>query len=153
MEELVVGMSELTVTNGPSRLVSRGIGSCIVLVLYDSKNQIAGMAHSVLPTNSTKNTQKSAKYSDEAVDLLVEQLIRKGADKKSLVAKIAGGADMFPSIMKSATGSIGDKNIFIIKEKLLKENIKLISEDVGGTHGRNVIFDILTGIMEVTIRI
>jgi chemotaxis receptor (MCP) glutamine deamidase CheD len=80
-------------------------------------------------------------YADIMIPYMIEKLAMMGADKSRLVAKIAGGAQMF-SNFDIEDLRIGDRNISKVREILAASRIRIIGEDVGGTHGRSLFFDI-----------
>jgi chemotaxis protein CheD len=86
-----------------------------------------------------------SKYADTAVPALAKEIKKLCKSEAHLYAKIAGGANMFPSL-KNNMLNIGAKNIDAVKIALNKDKIKLIAEDIGGTQGRRVNFNIETGV-------
>ena len=97
MSEMIkVGMADSNVCISPNAITTLGLGSCVGIVLYDPIRKIAGMVHVMLP-DSTKiiNNENKAKFADTGIDLLISQMLSIGAERRSLVAKIAGGAQMF----------------------------------------------------------
>lgn len=138
IQEFVVGIGEYRVAKGMAVLKTIGLGSCIGVALYDPVNKIGGLAHVMLP-GSKNGTVKSAKYADHAIELMVDAMRGLGSRKENLVAKMAGGAQIFRH-MKMDLLKIGDKNVDSVKEILRNNGIRLISEDVGGTLGRSVYF-------------
>jgi chemotaxis protein CheD len=86
-----------------------------------------------------------SKYVDIAIRLMAEELGQQGADPQNLVAKIAGGANMFESEHLTLMSSIGVRNAKAAREALAKIGIPLIAEEVGGNRGRTVEFDLATG--------
>ncbi len=135
-----VGMADLKTTDSRGVLTTLGLGSCIGISLYDPIKKIAGMAHIMLPdSKQIKNNSNKAKFADTAVDVLIAEMLAKGAQQKNFKAKLAGGAQMFSfgnggnDIMK-----IGYRNAIAAEEKLKSLNIPVISKDVGGTYGRTI---------------
>lgn len=127
-------------------LVSTGIGSCLVITLYDHKLKLGAMAHSMLPNDTSSAHDKSdAHYIEVAIAQMLEKLISLGAHRENLEAKIVGAANMF-SAFKS---DISKKNVASAKEKLRQENVRLVGECVGGSIGRSVEFALDTGIITV----
>jgi len=143
IQEFVVGIGEYRVAKGMAVLKTIGLGSCIGVALYDPVNKIGGLAHVMLP-GSKNGTVKSAKYVDHAIELMIDAMRGLGSRKENLVAKMAGGAQIFRH-MKMDLLKIGDKNVDSVKEILRNNGIRLISEDVGGTLGRSVYFYTLDG--------
>src|SRR5690625_4749710 len=92
-----VGIADLNTVTAPDTIRTSGLGSCVGVVIYDTANKIAGLAHVMLPDSAlTKQAEfNEYKYADTAIDILVDQLVRIGARKSHLKAKIAGGAQMF----------------------------------------------------------
>lgn len=151
---LRVRISEHVVAKDHERLKSYGLGSCIGLVIYDPQKKIGAMAHVLLPNAAGARARpKSAKYASSAVNLLVEELARAGCGGKTLLAKIAGGANMFPEKFNLSCGgpgrSIGERNVRAVKAALARRKVRLVSEEVGGECGRTVEFNPRTGEMIV----
>lgn len=138
-----VGMSEIKLAESSrTSFVVPGLGSCIALVIYQPKRQLAGMAHVLLP-DSTQVPQVDApgKFADTAVPHLVDRLVELGADRRALVAKLAGGAQMF----KAGPGlSVGERNIEAVMNALAAQRIPLAASDVGGQQGRSIRFEVDT---------
>lgn len=134
-----VGMAEWVVSDDVgSVFVVPGLGSCIGIALYDPNRPIAGMSHIMLPDSRiSRDGSKAGKYADTAIPLLVEELVARGVKRSALVAKIAGGSQMF-SIKGSL--NIGERNILAVTEVLKSLNIPLVGNHVGGTVGRTVRF-------------
>ena len=75
-----------------------------------------------------------------------------GAKKARITAKIVGGAHMFAGI-KGNTMDIGARNIAAVKKKLKEERIKIVGEDLGGSNGRTIRFDLVSGkVLVKTVR-
>ncbi|MBR5359885.1 MAG: chemotaxis protein CheD, partial [Lachnospiraceae bacterium] len=74
-----------------------------------------------------------------------EMAIKKGAKKERMVAKIAGGAQMFSVNKDSPMLRVGERNVAAVKAKLKELGIRLIAEDTGNNYGRTVIFYPETG--------
>jgi len=81
-----------------------------------------------------------AKFADTAIVKLLEDMISLGARKERIVAKIAGGAQMFAFQDKSDIMKVGAKNVISTKEKLQELKIPIIAEDTGGNYGRTIEF-------------
>lgn len=138
-EEIKIGIGDLNVAKTPVSLVTIGLGSCIGIAIYDCKSKIGGLAHIMLPDSSQfANITNEMKFADLAIPLLITKLIKCGCNKKNLKAKIAGGAAMFSFTDKSMTMNIGERNIIAVKAALKKENIIILSEDIGGNKGRTI---------------
>ncbi len=143
LEEVRVNMAELKAENKPINLVT-SVGSCVAICIHDSMNMCGGLAHIMLPDSSIAPRELlPAKFADSAVPALIKAIKRCGGEERRLYAKIAGGANMFPTMNAL---NIGAKNIDAAKSALEKHNIRLVSEDVGGQNGRRITFNLADGI-------
>lgn len=134
-----VGMADLNVAKSPDTLTTLGLGSCIGLTLYDPVAKIGGMVHYMLPDSTKlKGSTNVAKFADTGIAELLNQILKIGAKRERLVAKIAGGACMFEISGGSAIGNIGARNAAAAKEILANLGIPLIAEDTGLNYGRTV---------------
>ena len=171
-------MGDVALIERPHNLITFGVGSCLVITLYDPKRQIGALAHTMLPSSPTQNTEhethlpgslssatasaqqaclvaeqvstkvKDTKYIDVAIDEVLERMESKGARRKDLEAKLIGGANMFPSF----DSNIGKDNISSAKDKLQREGIRIVGECVGGSQGRSVEFSPTSGVVTVKIK-
>lgn len=136
-----VGISDLNVATVPDTLVTFALGSCVGICLYDRNKKIAGLSHIMLPCSATsRDPSQPYRFADTAIPLLVQKMVAKGADKRKLVAKIAGGARMFGTISDHSLANIGQRNIIAVKEALQKQGIPIIADDTGKDYGRTVYF-------------
>lgn len=131
----MIGIGEYRVGTFP--MMTIGLGSCIGLTLYDPQKKAGAMVHIMLP-DSGGRTDRPGKYADTAIPLLLKELDKIGIGKRSLVAKIAGGACMFEYFGTNL--NIGERNTEKVRAILKEQGIKLSAEDVGGKVGRSVTF-------------
>lgn len=131
----MIGIGEYRI--GAFPMATIGLGSCIGLVLFDQDLKIGAMVHIMLP-ECPGSTSRPGKYADLAIPLLIGEMEEKGSKKEGITAKMAGGATMFETF--SAGINIGQRNSEKIRTLLSKENIRIVSEDVGGKIGRSVYF-------------
>ena len=150
MKEVRVAMAEMKVESKPIDLVT-SVGSCVALCLYDSTNRCGGLAHIMLP-NSAIAPQDflPCKFADTAVPALAKAVQKISGKEARLSAKIAGGANIF-STLNNNSQPIGEKNVYAVKAALNANKIRLVAEDVGGSYGRRIAFNIGNGI--ATIRL
>lgn len=150
--EIKVGIADFKAAKAPSRIITLGLGSCVGITLYDPATKIGGLVHVMLPDSSQfKNRTNLAKYADTGISLLLDELLKMGARRFSIQAKLAGGAQMFNFSPKAgSTLNIGMRNVEMSKKILKKLGIKILGEDTGGNYGRTMILDTTTG--DVTIR-
>lgn len=147
-EEIRVKMAEFKITKTPGVLITVGLGSCVGVAIYDSLHKIGGLIHIMLPAN--RKGLKNAKYADTGIPLMIEKMINTGASKYHMIAKIAGGAQMFNVISDNNKPGIGEKNIKAVQEVLKKEKIDILGEEVGQNHGRTLKFYTEDGRVEVS---
>ncbi|CAM5788296.1 MULTISPECIES: chemotaxis protein CheD [Brevibacillus] len=151
MEIIKIGMADLGVAKSPDRLRTTGLGSCVGVVLYDSVHKVAGMAHVMLPESSLGKGGEIAigKYADTAIPRLIQDMKLAGASTTNMVAKLAGGAQMFAFLGKSDSMRIGPRNVEACKMALQQAKIKVVAEDTGGNCGRTIEFDAATGLLQI----
>lgn len=151
MPELIkVGMADYKVGRAPDTLISYGLGSCIGISLYDPQTKIGGLLHIMLPdSNQSRANENRAKFADTGIPDMLNELIRMGAAKSRLVAKLAGGSQMFAFANASDIMRVGLRNASASKEILKKLSIPIVGEDTGGSYGRTVQIDLSTGVYKV----
>lgn len=144
--EIKVGMADLNVCVSPDRITTLGLGSCVGIAIRDPVTKIGGLAHIMLPDSTTiRNNYNIPKFADTGIEELVKQVTRKGANRSRLVAKIAGGAQMFGFGSNSEMVRVGERNVQATKKKLAQMRIPILAEDTGKNFGRTVIFYPETG--------
>ncbi len=150
-QTIKVGMADLNVCKSPDKLTTLGLGSCVGVAIRDPISHVGGLAHVMLPNSKTiKNNTNVYKFADTGIEELVSQMVAKGATRTRLVAKIAGGAQMFAFQSQSDMVRVGEQNVEASKKKLKELNIPLLAEDTGKNYGRTIIFDPENG--ELAIR-
>ena len=143
-----VGMADYKVGRAPDILISYGLGSCIGISLYDPQTKIGGLLHIMLP-DSSKSRSNRAKFADTGIKDMLQELISMGAAKSRLVAKLAGGAQMFAFANASDIMRVGLRNATASKEILASLSIPVVGEDTGGNYGRTVQIDLSNGVYKV----
>lgn len=92
------------------------------------------------------------KFADRAVPVLKARLLGLGASERNLVAKIVGGAHMFPSLKDEEVIQIGRRNIEAVKSLLAAHSIAIIAEETGSNVGRTARFDVASGSLMVSTK-
>ena len=145
-----VGMADMNVTRTPGMLTTLGLGSCVGVALYDPITKIGGLAHIMLPdSKQIKDHDNIAKFADTAIEALISLMIRQGSVKSRMVAKIAGGAQMFEFANMDDTMRVGARNVQAVTQILNKVNIPIISKDTGANYGRTVELYTDTGVYRI----
>ena len=142
-----VGMADLKVCKSPDGLTTLGLGSCVGVAPRDPITKVGGLLHAMLPDSTViKNNTCVEKFVDSGLEELVKQMVRAGANKSRLEAKLAGGAQMFAFQRNSDLVKVGARNAEAARKKLSAMRIKLLAEDTGLNYARTVIYYPETGI-------
>jgi chemotaxis protein CheD len=116
------------------------LGSCISACLWDSKIQVGGMNHFMLPSGGASDL--SGRYGSYAMELLINEMMKLGARRETMQAKVFGGAQVMHNF---TTINVGEKNSKFVMEYLRNEKIYVASEDVLDIYPRKVVYFPLTG--------
>lgn len=136
-----VGMADMNVCTPPDAITTLGLGSCVGIVLYDPRTKICGMVHVMLPDSTQiRNNENIAKFADTGIEELAKRVVKMGANRASLVAKIAGGAQMFAFNSNNDMLRVGQRNAEAVRAVLAKMNIRIIADDCGDSYGRTIEF-------------
>jgi len=136
---IIVGMADLNATKSPGALTTLGLGSCVGIALYDSATKVAGLAHIMLPdSKQIQNNSNLAKFADTATVKLIAEMMKLGARRENMKAKIAGGAQMFAFNSTNENMRIGDRNVEATIKLLQMCRIPLIAQETGANYGRTV---------------
>ena len=141
-----VGMADLQLCPKDKGITTLGLGSCVGVAIVDKATRQGGLAHVMLPDSTAiRNNSNVAKFADTGVAELVRQMEAAGAKRSRMVAKIAGGAQMFAFQNNSALVKVGERNVQAVKAKLKELGIPILAEDTGLNFGRTVEFFPATG--------
>ncbi|WP_019657894.1 chemoreceptor glutamine deamidase CheD [Variovorax atrisoli] len=140
--------SEYYVTSSNTAL-STVLGSCVAACLHDREAGVAGMNHFMLPDDGeagaaagTRDVTESMRYGTYAMDVLIRELVRAGARRDRLKAKVFGGGAVLANM---TTLNIGDRNADFVLRYLGNERIEVAAQDLRGPHARRVCFVPATG--------
>lgn len=141
-EELKVRISDYKIAAYPDTLITIALGSCVGIAIYDPKTKMGGLSHIMLPDSKMfKPPYKVEKFADLAIPQMVSE-IRKQTKNHELVAKIAGGANMFQFSSQGEGESIGERNTKAVITCLNELKIPLLGQNTGGNIGRTMIVDL-----------
>jgi chemotaxis protein CheD len=153
MEENIVEvqMADLQVApHPPATLVTRGLGSCLGITFYDPVKKIGAMAHAMLPDiEKARKTTNRHRFVNSCIQEMVEEFEKLGCPKGRIVAKLFGGAHMFSFINTDSVLNVGQKNIEMALSLLKELGIRITGQEVGGTFGRTIEFNLDTGMVRV----
>lgn len=149
-KSIIIGISDLNVALPPDVLITYALGSCVGICLYDKVVKVAGMAHIMLPlSKEAKDNSNVMKFADTATIEMIKRMEKQGASRKRMVAKIAGGAQMFAVPDGNEAFNIGKRNVIATKQVLQELGIRIIAEDTGLDFGRTVEFSPITGMLKI----
>ena len=145
-----VGLAEVKTARNLHILATSLLGSCVAITLYDELSRVGSMAHIMLPDISlAKSKENRARFANTAVEIMLKEMIDLGAIRRRIKAKIAGGANMFPTVNRNSTMHIGARNIAAVKNELKKRKVRLVAENTEGNYGRSVEFFLETGLVRI----
>lgn len=134
---------EYFVSNSPM-VVYTVLGSCISACIRDPALNIGGMNHFMLPTQKGNGRHdswgESARYGNFAMELLINEILKRGGNKRRLEVKIFGGAKIY-----EGTNDIGGNNASWVTEYLGCEGLKPVSSDTKGVYPRKVYYFTASG--------
>ncbi|MEP6873963.1 MAG: chemoreceptor glutamine deamidase CheD [Burkholderiales bacterium] len=119
-------------------LIMTTLGSCIAACLWDREAKVGGMNHFMLPEGDAD----SGRYGSFAMELLINEMMKQGATRSTMEAKVFGGGQVIEGMN---TMNIGERNTAFVTNYLKTERIPIMSKDVLGPHPRKVCFLPATG--------
>jgi chemotaxis protein CheD len=150
MEQTIeVDAADFAVAGQDYTLVSQGIGSCVVVCLWDQDTKIGALSHIMLPKH-TGGELNNLRFADTALPLVLDKLHEMGANPSRLIAQLFAGANMFQNL-GDFVNTIGGHNVEATKRFLEEHNIPLTRMEVGGNKGRSVSFVLNSGLVSVTL--
>ena len=120
-------------------MVMTVLGSCIAACIWDTKVRVGGMNHFMLPEGAGDT---SGRYGSYAMELLINEMIKLGARRENMQAKVFGGGQVMHSF---TTMNVGERNTAFVLDYLQTERIAVISKDVLDIHPRKVCYFPATG--------
>ncbi|WP_428775813.1 chemotaxis protein CheD [Vibrio sp.] len=132
-----------------NELICTGLGSCISACMWDADKKVGGINHFLLPFSSVAQLRHwhadellstASRYGSHAMEMLINELIKLGAEREKLQVKLFGGAQML-----GYKSLIGEKNIEFILSYLQQEGFDIVAMDLGGEHPRKIMFNPTNG--------
>lgn len=143
---VLVGISEMAVsTDKDDLLVTYSLGSCVGVSLFDPVNNVGGLIHCMLPTavkDQDKGKSTPSMYVDTGITLLLQTLFELGAERASLICKVAGAGH---PLNDSNMFRIGERNYAILKKILWRNNILIKGEVIGDITAKTMSLHMDTG--------
>jgi chemotaxis protein CheD len=124
--------------SGDDVMIMTVLGSCIAACIWDGKARLGGMNHFMLP----EGDDGSGRYGSYAMELLLNEMIKMGARRETMQAKVFGGGAVMAGF---TTMNVGERNTKFVLDYLATERIPVVSQDVLDIHPRKVCFFPVTG--------
>lgn len=137
IETVVQG--QYRISADPQVVLSTVLGSCVAACFFDAEARIGGMNHYLLPDGGPQG-EPDLKYGAMAMELLINDLLKRGAARHRLRVKLFGGAQIVANL-----GTIGERNVAFGKSYVTREGFQILSESLGGRHARRLQFAPTTG--------
>ena len=136
-QEVTIYIGDVFASRQPA-IIKTLLGSCVAVCLWDPETHIGGMNHFLLPRSLNGTPADPARFGVHAMDLLICEMLKAGADRTRLRAKVFGGAHVLA--MAEDEDSVPSQNISFALEFLKRDGFKLTGEDLGGYQPRRVHF-------------
>jgi chemotaxis protein CheD len=133
---------QMCVSSGPCTITTI-VGSCVALCLWNPALKMGGMSHHILAEWDGTGEQ-TPRYGDVAVEKLISTVVNMGSLVRNLQAHVFGGACMFEAF-RGREHHLGAANVEVAQKLLVKHGIPIMTLQTGGTRGRKVAFEVLTG--------
>jgi len=118
-------------------LIMTTLGSCIAACLWDRNARVGGMNHFMLPEGSGEGKDASGRYGSFAMELLINEMLKRGANRMTMEAKVFGGGQVISGMN---TMNVGERNTAFVLDYLQTERIPVVSKDVLEIYPRKVCF-------------
>jgi chemotaxis protein CheD len=129
---------------GKDMLIVTVLGSCVAACIRDRVTGVGGMNHFMLPDGGDADSPVSAsmRYGTYAMEVLINDLLKAGAKRENLEAKVFGGGAVLRGFVAI---NVGERNAQFVRDYLRAENIRVVAEDLNDIHPRKVYFFPRTG--------
>ncbi|POZ62120.1 chemotaxis protein CheD [Chromobacterium alticapitis] len=122
------------------------LGSCVSIVLWHPQARIGGMCHYLLAQRNHRRTETlSGRYGDEAMLLLLREILASGLPLQEFQARLIGGASMMLSSERKLSHDVPTRNISQARAMVKQLGLRLHGEELGGSCPRLVLFEVASG--------
>lgn len=143
---LVIGVADCQVTSDPADvLVTYALGSCIGVSIFDPVARVGGLLHFMLPKAPADLAQSGKSpymYADSGIPMMFRKAYEKGAQKRRLQVRVAGGAQILDD---NGVFNIGQRNCEAMKKIFWRAGVQIQAGDTGGRSARTMRFDLASG--------
>lgn len=142
---VIIDPGEFYASNTPVT-ISTLLGSCVAVCLFDPKNKVLGMNHFMLSQQRFESggrfaLSEAGRYGVHSMELLINELLKLGAKKPFMKAKVFGGATLLTRThTDTRLLNVGAVNCKFIREFMANDGIPLVAENLGGKQGRVIHF-------------
>jgi two-component system chemotaxis response regulator CheB len=153
MSEVFLLPGEMAYSGDPGR-ISTLLGSCVAVVLHDARLKRGGMNHFMVPTAGPNSSLNAGKCGDLAIAQLLRLAGLAGSRNADLGARLYGGGAVVGHLGSAAVAGgldIGRRNIELARKMLHEAGVRILAEETGGTQGRRLSLDPVTGQVEVRL--
>ena len=145
-ERIVLHPGEYRVSKEPATFATL-LGSCVAVCMYDPVRGAMGMNHFLLAERRSDRERSvldsdAGRYGIHAMELLINGLLKCGAQRRNLRAKAFGGGNVLGVPCDELRGftCVGNANVRFVREFLENDSIPLLAADLGGNYGRRIQF-------------
>lgn len=149
---ITVNMGDYKTARGDKKLITKDLGSCVGIAMWDPKTGVGGLLHIMLPQympNRQETSFIAAKYADTGLEELVRVLVQQGAGRERLVTKLAGAAHMVKVEQVPESEDISSRNLTAVKKKLAELKIPILASEVGDYCPRTIVFELKSGTLRI----
>lgn len=143
---VVIGVADCHVTSDPSSvLVTYALGSCVGVSIYDPVARVGGLLHFMLPAapaGAIESGKSPYMFADSGIPMLFREAYERGAEKKRLQVRAAGGAQIMD---ERGVFNVGQRNCVAMRRILWRAGVILQAEDTGGILARTMRFELASG--------
>ncbi len=132
---------------GKNTRIHTVLGSCVSITVWHPRLRIGGMSHSMLPCRGNKpgNPKLDGRYADEAIELLLREIVKRHTRPVEYQVKLFGGGNMFRQPLAERAFNVAGSNIEAARLLLEAGGFNIHAEHVGGSGHRSIIFDLCDG--------
>lgn len=142
---IVITQGQQEASSDPDLVLTTLLGSCVSVCLWDPLAKAGGLNHILLPSQKSASTQADLAGLN-AIELLINAVLKEGAMRERLIAKVFGGARMVAGL-----SDIGDANADFVVRVLEREGIDVAGKSLGGSSARNLMFWPSTGVARLKL--
>jgi chemotaxis protein CheD len=141
VKKIIISIGDICVSREPA-ILQTVLGSCVSTCLWDERSRVGGMNHFMLP-KSLLGPVRDVRLGPESIEKLVHEMVRMGADRRGLRAKIFGGGRILRGLNQNF--DVGTENVIAARERLKRLRIPIIKEFTATAFGVKLVFYTATG--------